>query len=175
LPSQAVQAQPPSANFLLEHCDVVLLNMDGQSEHNLGYYVAQVWVVFQLASPVCSRDKPPHFLAQPLLYIQPFDITAIPDDQPNTWLWMLKRVFSDPCCPGSVHVGLIIPLTVVTQAVDLMPMFGACVNRELSAAISQEVYNEFYLNHYMDKEYFNIFYKALDTMDNENLDDKVLD
>ena len=34
LPSQAVQAQPPSANFPLGNCDAVLLNVDGGSCHN---------------------------------------------------------------------------------------------------------------------------------------------
>jgi len=52
-------------------------------------------------------------------------------------------------------------------------MFSASVDCDMSATISQEVYNEFYLNHYMDKKCFNILYKASDTMDIENLDDEV--
>ena len=36
LPSQAIQAQPPSANFPLGNCDTVLLNVDSGSRHNPG-------------------------------------------------------------------------------------------------------------------------------------------
>ncbi|KAF9231725.1 hypothetical protein BU15DRAFT_55803 [Melanogaster broomeanus] len=161
LPSQAVQALPPSPSFPLGHCDAVLLNTDGQSEHNPQCTilfvccvkltlimdvdsVAQVRVIFQLTPPARSKDKLPDFLALPLLYIQPFDITATPDDQPHTRLWMLKRSFSEPRRPGSARAGLVIPLTEVTQPVDLVPIFGASVDRTVTAATSQEVYDEFF-------------------------------
>ncbi|KAF9234842.1 hypothetical protein BU15DRAFT_52103, partial [Melanogaster broomeanus] len=165
LPSQAVQALPPSPSFPLGHCDAVLLNTDGQSEHNPQYSVAQVRVIFQLTPPARSKDKLPDFLALPLLYIQPFDITATPDDQPHTRLWMLKRSFSEPRRPGSARAGLVIPLTEVTQPVDLVPIFGASVDRTVTAATSQEVYDEFFLNYYTDKECFNALYEPMDVED----------
>ncbi|KIN93699.1 hypothetical protein M404DRAFT_35826 [Pisolithus tinctorius Marx 270] len=42
MPSQVVQAQPPSTSFPLGNCDAILLNVDGQSQHNPGYHVTQV-------------------------------------------------------------------------------------------------------------------------------------
>lgn len=46
--------------------------------------------------------------------------------------------------------GLVVPITEVTQAVDLVPIFSACVDHKMSATISQEAYNNFYLNYYTD-------------------------
>ncbi|KAI9573719.1 hypothetical protein HD554DRAFT_2013079 [Boletus coccyginus] len=164
LPSQAIQAKPPSVHFPLGYCDAVLLNTDGQSKHNPGYPVAQVRAIFQLASPSCSKVKLPSFLDLPLLYVQPFEVVATPNNKLDTRLWKLRQVSSDPH-PGLVRAGLVIPLTEVTQAIDLVPVFGVSVDHMVTAAMSQEVYNEFYLNYYMDKESFNTLYEPIDTDD----------
>ncbi|KAG9310720.1 hypothetical protein JVU11DRAFT_9321 [Chiua virens] len=170
LPSQAVQAKPPSVHFPLGHCDAVLLNTDGQSEHNPGrkHPVAQVRVIFQLASPSRSKVKLPGFLDLPLLYVQPFEVVATPDNEPDTRLWRLKRVFSD-LHPGLARTGLVIPLTEVTQAIDLVPVFGASIDRTVTTATSQEMYDEFYLNYYTDKESFDTLYEPIGT---DDLDDE---
>ena len=137
-------------------------------------HVAQVRAVFQLTPPPHSKDKLPDFLTTPLLYIQLFDITTDPDNQPHMRMWMLERVFDS--IPGQLvstnHVGLVIPLTEVTQAVDLVPVFGESVDRSTTAATSQEVYNHFYLNYYADKESFNMLYNSM-YMDYEDANDDV--
>ena len=120
--------------------------------------VIQVQAIFQLASLPRSKLKLPGFLESPLIYVQPFSITATLDDQPHTQLWMLRHIFS-----GSVHTRLILPLTEITQAVDLVPVFRASIDHTVTAATCQEVYDEFYLNQYMDKETFNTLYEPIDT------------
>ncbi|KAI6111461.1 hypothetical protein EDD16DRAFT_1521945 [Pisolithus croceorrhizus] len=63
LPSQVVQALPPPPDFLLGNCDTVLLNTQEQSLHNHGYHVVEVQT--------------------PLLYVWPFNIVTMPEDQPD--------------------------------------------------------------------------------------------
>ncbi|KIK82352.1 hypothetical protein PAXRUDRAFT_153868, partial [Paxillus rubicundulus Ve08.2h10] len=74
-----------------------------------------------------------------------------------TQLQVLKRaLLPDNLRPPSLHhLGLVIPLTEVTHAVDLVPVFGQEVNHTVTAAMSQEHYNCFYLNFYADKEIFD--------------------
>ena len=114
LPSQAVQAQPPSVGFPLGNCDAVLLNMNSQSKHNPGCrssvrgllnkpiltldildHITQVRAVFQLTALPHSKDKLPDFLAHSLLYIQPFIIITDLDSQLHTRMWMLERAFTE--------------------------------------------------------------------------------
>ncbi|KAI6139186.1 hypothetical protein BKA82DRAFT_4332359 [Pisolithus tinctorius] len=134
MPSQVVQAQPLSTSFPLSNCDAVLLNVDGQSQHNPG--------------------------SQPLLYVQPFHIIATPESQLDTCLWMLERVYSPSLCLTlACCVGFILPLTEVCHSADLVPAFGKEVDRTVTLATSQEVYQRFYLNYYTDKEAFDTLYE----------------
>ncbi|KIO11448.1 hypothetical protein M404DRAFT_126753 [Pisolithus tinctorius Marx 270] len=159
MPSQVVQAQPPSTSFPLGNCDAVLLNVDGQSQHNPDH-VAQVRVVFRMTRSHRSQEPPPPFLAQPLLYVQPFHIIATPESQLDTCLWMLERVYSPSLRPTSAcHVGFILPLTEVCHSADLVPAFGKEVDRTVTLATSQEVYQRFYLNYYTNKEAFDTLYE----------------
>ncbi|KAI6009745.1 hypothetical protein PISMIDRAFT_117447 [Pisolithus microcarpus 441] len=157
MPSQVVQAQPPSSDLPFGNCDAVLLNVDGQSQDN-PVHVAEVRAVFQLVCSHHSRDLP-NFLSQPLLYVRPFHVIATPDSQLDTHLWILKRVYSpsSPQAPAC-RIGFILPLTEVTHAVDLVPVFGEKVDRTLTMVSSQERYDRFYLNSYVTKEDFDTLY-----------------
>ncbi|KAI5998547.1 hypothetical protein F5J12DRAFT_928852 [Pisolithus orientalis] len=160
MPSQVVQAQPPSTSFPLSNCDAILLNVNGQSQCNPGYHVAQVQVVFQMAHSHHSQELPPPFLAQPLLYVQPFHIITTPESQLDTCLWMLERVYSPSLCPTlACCVGFILPSTEVCHSADLVPAFGKEVDHTVTLATSQEVYQHFYLNYYTDKEAFDTLYE----------------
>ncbi|KAI6166406.1 hypothetical protein EDD17DRAFT_1753251 [Pisolithus thermaeus] len=158
MPSQVVQAQPPSSDFPFGNCDIVLLNANGQSQDNLGFHVAEVRAVFQLIHSCRSHDLP-DFLSQPLLYVRPFHVIATPDSQPDTHLWILERVYSpsSPQAPAC-RMGFILPLTEVTHAVDLVPVFGEKVDCTLTMVSSQERYDHFYLNSYASKEDFDMLY-----------------
>ncbi|KAI6098239.1 hypothetical protein EV401DRAFT_2148854 [Pisolithus croceorrhizus] len=156
MPSQVVQALPPSPDFLLGNCDAILLNTHEQSLHNHGYHAAEVRTVFQLTSSCRSQTTPP-FLSQPLLYVQPFNVIATPEDQPDTRLWILERVYTPSLPPA--RMGFVIPLTEVVHPADLVPVFGERVNCTVMAATSQQAYDQFYFNYYTTKEAFDTFYE----------------
>ncbi|KAG2096012.1 hypothetical protein BD769DRAFT_1678152 [Suillus cothurnatus] len=63
MPSQQVQAYPPSDTHCLGNCDVVLLRT--QSGDNI---IAQVWMIFGL---LMRGTRLPPALAQPFIYVQP--------------------------------------------------------------------------------------------------------
>jgi hypothetical protein len=51
--------------------------------------------------------------------------------------------------------GAIIPLTDVTCAIELIPVFGSKLDRTITAANSMEICNEYFLNTFSDKEVFH--------------------
>ena len=160
-----VAITPDVSFFCMLYKSVLIIDVD---------HIAQVRAVFQLTPPPHSKDKLPDFLTTPLLYIQPFDITTDPDNQPHTQMWMLERAFDS--IPGQLastsRVGLVILLTEVTQAVDLVPVFGESVDHSTTATTSQEVYNHFYFNYYADEESFSMLYNFM-YMDYEDANDNV--
>ncbi|KIK97443.1 hypothetical protein PAXRUDRAFT_136264, partial [Paxillus rubicundulus Ve08.2h10] len=149
MPSQLIQALPPSAQMPLGKCDTVLIH---PSDPNyLLPCVAQVRLVFRLSD---SKNTPlTEPLKIPLLYVQFFEVTQLPDD--HTRMYKVKRSYR--CGPdGSViRVGGVIPITEVTHAVELIPVYGRRHNRAATAEVSLEMYDEFYINNYSDKEWYH--------------------
>ncbi|KAI6095783.1 hypothetical protein EDD17DRAFT_1774437 [Pisolithus thermaeus] len=166
MPSQVVQAQPPSSDFPFGNCDITtwavsyMMYISRMANVLLIHtvHVAEVRAVFQLIHSCRSHDLP-DFLSQPLLYVRPFHVIATPDSQPDTHLWILERVYSpsSPQAPAC-RMGFILPLTEVTHAVDLVPVFGEKVDCTLTMVSSQERYDHFYLNSYASKEDFDMLY-----------------
>ncbi|KAG2036691.1 hypothetical protein BDR03DRAFT_934343 [Suillus americanus] len=130
MPSQAVQAQPPSDTFPYRNCDAMFLDMD-QGTNNPGFPIAQVRIL-------------PDFLLHPLLYVQPFHIIKTPKDLEDTWLWKLERVYA-PAMQPKTRTGFVIPIMEVTHAAELVPVYGEKVDRSLTSATSQEHYDHFIL------------------------------
>ena len=61
-----------------------------------------------------------------------------------------------------VREGLVIPISWVLHALDLVPVFGnGRVPPNVTSATSQELYNVFYLNHFTDKEIYNMLNGAV--------------
>ncbi|KAG2370253.1 hypothetical protein BDR07DRAFT_1503414 [Suillus spraguei] len=106
MPSQAVQAEPPSDTFPSGNCDAIFLDMDQGANNPVP--VAQVCIVFQLAPPQHSTAKLPDFLLHPLLYVQPFHIVKTPEDLEDTQLWKLERVYA-PATQPKTRTGFVIP------------------------------------------------------------------
>ncbi|KAG2036264.1 hypothetical protein BDR03DRAFT_1056640 [Suillus americanus] len=161
MPNQAVQAKPPSDTFPSRNCDAIFLDTD-QGANNPGFPVAQVRIVFQLAPPRRSTAKLPDFLLHPLLYVQPFRIVKTPEDLEDTQLWKLERVYA-PATQPKTRTGFVIPITEVTHAAELVPVYREKVDRSLTSATSQEHYDHFYLNRYADKEMYNALHESLHT------------
>jgi hypothetical protein len=116
--------------------------------------VAQVRAVFQ---PVAPRHVTlPHYLAdQPLLFVQYYEIVENPGNQPAISMYMVARRYREGPTGQRMRLGAVIPLTDVTHAVELIPVYGQGANRTASAATSMEVYERFYLNNFSDKEVYH--------------------
>ncbi|KAG1800667.1 hypothetical protein EV424DRAFT_1352065 [Suillus variegatus] len=142
MPSQVVQAAPPSQTFPLGNCDaVVAQSIHGDWTVNI---VAQVRAIFQPIPP-CHGTLPDYLADKPLIYVQYYEIVGHPHDEPAISMPDGQRM----------RLGAVIPLTDVTHAVELIPMYGAGADRTVGAATSMELYEHFYLNNFSDKEIYH--------------------
>lgn len=62
----------------------------------------------------------------------------------------------------AVCLGEVVPLTRVSHSAKLVTVYGEKVNHAISSYISQESYSHFYLNHYVDKELYNVLHGKVD-------------
>ncbi|KAG1906459.1 uncharacterized protein F5891DRAFT_1125401 [Suillus fuscotomentosus] len=137
MPSQQVQAYPPSGAYPLGNCDMVLLRTQNDDQ----VVVAQVRMVFSLST---RGSALPPGLSEPLLYVQLFEVISRPQDDHAVMMYRVKR-----------RLGMIIPLVDVTHVIKLIPEYGQRVNRDVTAATSLELYDTFYLNSFSDKEWYH--------------------
>ncbi|KAG1782103.1 hypothetical protein EV702DRAFT_1177149 [Suillus placidus] len=143
MPSQVVQAAPPSEKFPLGNCNAVITQYGDQTVN----LVAQVRAVFQ---PIVPRHITlPHYLAdQPLLYVQYYEIVENPGNQPAISMYTVARKYQEGPTGQWMRLGAVIPLTDVTHAVELIPVYGQGANHT--------VYERFYLNNFSDKEVYHL-------------------
>ncbi|KAG2044659.1 hypothetical protein BDR03DRAFT_929799 [Suillus americanus] len=153
MPSQVVQAYLPSEAFPLGNCNTVLV----QSSENDNIYIAQVHCIFQ---PIAKTGHTlPHYLeATPLLYIQYFQITSTPDEEPSVGMYRVRQIIHQDGMGQLFRPGAIIALTDVTCAIELIPVFGLKLDRTMTATNSMEVCNEYFLNIFSDKEVFHMMH-----------------
>ncbi|KAG0704067.1 hypothetical protein DFH29DRAFT_997953 [Suillus ampliporus] len=131
--SQQIQAEPPSNDFPRGNCDTVLLNDDNNNDS----HVAQVRAVFRPTVARGSRIDVPGYLSQVLLYVQHFDF-VVPGPKPSTGIR-----------------GSIIPLTDVTHAVELIPVYEGALHKDVNSRNSMEVFDDYFLNNFTDKELYH--------------------
>ncbi|KAG1804964.1 uncharacterized protein HD556DRAFT_1283310 [Suillus plorans] len=156
MPSQIVQSYPPSEAFPFGNCDAVLVQLTESND----VYIAQVCCVFQPTAKK-GRTLPRYLEAAPLLYVQYFQIKATPADEPSVGMYRVKRIFHQDETGRIFRPGSIIPLTAVTCAVELVPVYGSKMNRTITAANSLEVCDDYYLNKFSDKEVFHTMHTDL--------------
>ena len=94
----------------------------------------------------------PSSLSVLLLYVEFFEVFGLPDNV--TRMYRLQCKFypgpdSHPC-----HCSAVIPITAVIYTVELIPIYGVQHNRQATTNISLEVYEQFFLNNYIDKEWY---------------------
>ncbi|KAG1822264.1 hypothetical protein EV424DRAFT_1472203 [Suillus variegatus] len=148
---QLHSAAPPSEKFPMGNCDAVITqSIHGDQTVNL---VAQVQAVFQ---PIAPRHVtlPPYLADQPLLYVQYYEIVDNPGNQPAISMYTVARKYWEGLA-GQQRLGAVIPITDVTHAVELIPVYSEGANHMVSAATSMEVYERFYLNNFSDKELYH--------------------
>ena len=56
------------------------------------------------------------------------------------------------------RVGAIISLLDVIHAVELIPKYGVAANRNITLETCLELYDNFYLNNFADKEWYHTMY-----------------
>ncbi|KAI6139499.1 hypothetical protein BKA82DRAFT_3988476 [Pisolithus tinctorius] len=155
LPSQVVRALRPSQDFPYGCYDIVLIS----PSNDTASYVAQVRTIFQPCARPRSKVETPPYLNHPLIYLQPFCVIATPQQQPELHMWTLERCFSHMEEGGEMREGLVVPITWISHALELVPIFGSGkVPPSISSTTSQELYHHFFLNHFADKEIFNAFH-----------------
>ena len=173
MPSQQVQALLPSEEYLFGKCNAVLVHYTTPSGINsefcslqshfsffTSYFTAAVVAQVRAMFNFSSRGHPlPPEHSYPLLYVQYFTFSATPTDQPEVGMYTACRMFVDNPDGGRSHVGAIISLLDVIHAVELIPKYGTAVNREVTSATCLELYNEFYLNNFSDKEWHHTVHK----------------
>ncbi|KAF8837316.1 hypothetical protein BDN67DRAFT_991809 [Paxillus ammoniavirescens] len=89
------------------------------------------------------------------------NLCQTPDQDPSTRMWMVKRCVIETD-QGFARLGEVIPLTRVSQAAELVLVYGQQADRVVTSHTSQELYHHFYLNHYADKEVYNSLHGSLD-------------
>ncbi|KIO06619.1 hypothetical protein M404DRAFT_138348 [Pisolithus tinctorius Marx 270] len=155
LPSQQVQALPPSTEHPLGKCDAVLVHHRPSS--GIPTIVAQVRTVFAFSS---RGSALPTGLSDPLLYVQYFTFTATPSDQPDVGMYAVERMFvNNPEDGTRSRVGAIISLLDVIHAVELIPKYGTVANRGVTSETCLELYDRFYLNNFTDTEWYYTMYQ----------------
>jgi hypothetical protein len=172
MPSQIVQAFPPSEAFPFGNCDAVLVRSDGSdgkiltacvfihSRPCIDVHIAQVRCVFQpIAKKGCTLPR--YLQDAPLLYVQYFQIQATPADAPSVGMYRVRRIYHQDGTGRIFRPGSVIPLTAVTCAIELIPVFGSKLDRTITAANSMEVCDEYYLNMFSDKEVFHTMHTDL--------------
>ncbi|KAG1769595.1 hypothetical protein EDD22DRAFT_977460 [Suillus occidentalis] len=163
MPSQVVQADPPSEAFPSGHCDAVLI---GQSDGSTRPFVAQVRAVFQPTTKKYSSMEVPAFLNQVFVLVQPFNFVG-GDPEPLTGMWRVQRSRNaDLSHPRyGERLAVIVPLTDVTHGVELIPIYEGPLNKNVGSNMSMELFDNFFLNNFADKEMYHALAVALDAVE----------
>ncbi|KAG1893228.1 uncharacterized protein F5891DRAFT_1131356 [Suillus fuscotomentosus] len=148
MPSQLLQAEPPSSEFSYGRCDTVLV----QNNRSNVPCVVQVRAVFQ---PTALPIEAPA-LDQVLAYVQHFDVIG-DKPEPMTGMWRLTRSFfhnvSQP--QSRKRCSSIIPITDITHGVELIPVYDTLLAKEVNSSNSMEMFNDYFLNNFADKELYH--------------------
>ncbi|KIM54331.1 hypothetical protein SCLCIDRAFT_31196 [Scleroderma citrinum Foug A] len=146
--SQQIQALPPSDEHPFGKCDTLLVRSASDSE---SVDVVQVCAIFALS----PRGSPlPVGLSTPLLYVQHFTFTGTPADHPDVGMFSLRRKFVSNPDSSLCRVSSIVLMLDVVHAVELIPKYGASARRDVTLETCLEVYDDFYLNNFSDKEWY---------------------
>ncbi|KAH9008285.1 hypothetical protein EDB84DRAFT_1281190, partial [Lactarius hengduanensis] len=82
-------------------------------------------------------------------------------EEENVDMYLLRRQFRSQVVGNGMRMrmGDIIPLTDIMHTVDLVPVYGAQNNPEITAENSLDLPTDFYLNCFSDKETYHTLLK----------------
>ncbi|KAH8987702.1 hypothetical protein EDB86DRAFT_2808727, partial [Lactarius hatsudake] len=164
LPAQTVQVLPPSQKHPHGLCDTVLIHGLGDAgdsgDESTAAQVAQVRMLFQ---PISNERQNNPFLC----YIEKFSFAGRRAEdgsrleEQDVDMYLLRQQFQSQVLGNGtrMHMGDIIPLTNIAHTVDLVPVYGAQKNPEITAENSLDLPTEFYLNCFSDKEIYHTLLK----------------
>ncbi|KAG2068613.1 hypothetical protein BDR04DRAFT_1206935 [Suillus decipiens] len=90
-----------------------------------------------------------------------FWIIATPAEDVTAGMYHVKCIYHEDRLGQNFHPGSIIPLTAVTCAIELIPVYGSKMNHMITAANVMEICDEYYLNAFSDKEVFHTMHFGL--------------
>ncbi|KAH8983317.1 hypothetical protein EDB86DRAFT_2811651 [Lactarius hatsudake] len=159
LPAQTVQVLPPSQKHPHGLCDTVLIHGLGDAGDS-GDESVQVRMLFQ---PISNERQNNPFLC----YIEKFSFAGRRAEdgsrleEQDVDMYLLRRQFRSQVLGNGtrMRMGDIIPLTDIAHTVDLVPVYGAQKNPEITAENSLDLPTEFYLNCFSDKEIYHTLLK----------------
>lgn len=131
-----------------------------------GPFVAQVRAVFQPTTKKYSSMEVPAFLNQVFVLVQPFSFVG-GDPEPLTGMWRVQRSRNvDLSHPRyGERLTVIVPLTDVTHGVELIPIYEGPLNKNVGCNMSMELFDNFFLNSFADKEMYHALAVALDAVE----------
>jgi hypothetical protein len=95
-------------------------------------------------------------LSQVLVYIQHFDF-VVPGPEPNTGMWIVRQSYNQYRSQPErvIRRGSIIPLTDITHAVEIIPVYHGSLGKDMNSGNSMEVFDDYFLNNFADKELYH--------------------
>ena len=73
-------------------------------------------------------------------------------------MYTVQRMFTNHPDGSRSRVGAIISLLDIIHAVELIPKYGVAANRNVTSETCLELYDDFYLNNFADKEWYHTMY-----------------
>ncbi|KAJ7703454.1 hypothetical protein B0H16DRAFT_1347131 [Mycena metata] len=158
---ETVNACPPDTTWKFGRADAVIVNTDSEWQWPKsgleGHTVCQLRMIFRAVTPRNQLPAPrtEGFLA----YVERFNIIPQANPQgggkgrfpePATGMYLVKRARRSD---GSA-MGDIIPLDRIRAPVELTPRFGKVADKRLSKETSLDVWDEFWLPRWFNKELF---------------------
>ncbi|KAG6843092.1 hypothetical protein H0H87_007871, partial [Tephrocybe sp. NHM501043] len=168
MPAETVQAFPPTDKSVYGVCDTVLVkDPTSQSTAVDGFQVVQVRLVFR-AVPRANTQLAQIF-DKPLAYVQYFRFSGKRDqnglllEEEDVDMYRLKRHRRTNKTP----VGGIIGLTDVARPVEIIPVFGEKCDPRLTSENSLDIWEDYYLNNFSDKEVYAVLLNEYDGLSGE--------
>lgn len=95
-----------------------------------------------------------------LLYVQKFKFAGKFDDngtlleESNIDMYLLRRLYRSQILPNGerMRMGDVVAMSDVLHPVDIIPVYGAVMDRHITCNNSLELPDMFYLNNFSDKE-----------------------
>ncbi|KAG1876220.1 hypothetical protein F4604DRAFT_1680422 [Suillus subluteus] len=155
LSAQTLNIHPPKRGWAQDCYDAVIVNVDDKfvwpKSGLKGHIVCELHLIFHLIPP---HNIVPWWAKQFLVYAQCLDPIS-PSDGTST-VDPITRMVTLKCATrtSGIAMGDIIPLNQIRSLAHIVPWFGALADPHLTSSNSSHYSTIFYLNSYIDKEFY---------------------